>query len=110
MKNVTGTRYPAMQMVGKCKSRHFRMILDIGTNRRGIVRSMRATCAAKSDKGLPPHLLQYDEIALCGDQTRWKQVDREGLEAKEVRYRVNWGAHGGSRNQSECGRTINPAR
>jgi IS5 family transposase len=109
-KNATGTRAPEMKQTRKGKNWHFGMKLHIGTDRRGIVHSLTATHAAKSDLKQLPHLLHGEESALYGDQAYWKEADRQAFEERGVRYRVNRRAPGRNRNLSERWRKINRAR
>ena len=109
-KNASGTRDPEMKQTRKGKNWHFGMKLHIGTDRRGIVHSVRATHAAASDIGQLEDLLHGEESAVYGDQAYWKEADREAFEARGVRYRINRRAPGGNKNLSPRWRAINRAR
>jgi len=109
-KNASGTRDPEMKQTRKGKSWHFGMKLHVGTDRRGIVHSLVATHAAESDIKQLHHLLHGEESALYGDQSYWKEADRQAFEEQGVRYRVNRRTPGGNRHLSERWRKINRAR
>lgn len=109
-KNATGTRDPEMKQTRKGKNWHFGMKLHIGTDRRGIFHSLKATHAAESDIKQLPHLLHGEEREFYGNQAYWKESDRQAFEAQGVRYRVNRRAPGGSKNLSERWRKLNRAR
>lgn len=109
-KNASGTRDPEMKQTRKGKNWHFGMKLHIGTDRRGIVHSVKATHAAASDIGQLGDLLHGEESAVYGDQAYWKEADREAFEARGVRYRINRRAAGGNKNLTRRWRAINRAR
>src|SRR5215813_14797635 len=108
-KNATATRDPEMQQTRKGKHWHFGMKLHIGTDRRGIVHTVRATDAAVADITQLPALLHWQERQLFGDQAYWKDDDREFLESWGIRYRINRRPTA-SRPLSERWRMINRAR
>jgi IS5 family transposase len=72
-KNVTKSRDPEMKQTGKGKNWHFGMKFHIGTDRRGIVHSLRATHAAEADIKQLPNLLRGDERVLYGDSPTGKK-------------------------------------
>jgi IS5 family transposase len=88
-KNASETRDPEMKQTRKGKSWYFGMKLHIGTDRRGIVHTVRATNAAAADITQLPELLHGQEREIFGDQAYWKEGDRDTFEARGVRYRVN---------------------
>jgi len=88
-KNASETRDPEMKQTRKGKSWYFGMKLHIGTDRRGIVHTVRVTDAAAADITQLPELLHGQEREIFGDQAYWKEGDREAFEARGVRYRVN---------------------
>jgi IS5 family transposase len=109
-KNATKTRDPEMKQTRKGGSWHFGMKLHIGTDRRGVVHSVRATHAAEADIKQMRQLLHGEESVVYGDQAYWKEEDRQAFEASGVRYRVNRRAAGGNKNLTERWRKINRAR
>src|SRR5215813_2930700 len=108
-KNATATRDPEMKQTRKGKSWHFGMKLHIGTDQRGVVHTVGATNAAVADVTQLPELLHGEEREVFGDQAYWKEADREGFEARGIRYRVNRRAKPKQR-LSERWRKINRAR
>ena len=108
-KNASETRDPEMKQTRKGKSWYFGMKLHIGTDRRGIVHTVRVTDAAAADITQLPELLHGQEREIFGDQAYWKEGDREAFEARGVRYRVNRRPNP-KRPLSERWRKINRAR
>jgi transposase, IS5 family len=88
-KNASEARDPEMKQTRKGKNWHFGMKLHVGTDRRGIVHTVRATNAAAADISQLPDLLHGQEREVFGDQAYWKEADRQALEAGGVRYRMN---------------------
>jgi IS5 family transposase len=88
-KNASETRDPEMKQTRKGKAWHFGMKLHVGTDRRGIVHTVLATNAAAADITQLPELLHGQEREVFGDQAYWKEADRQGFEARGVRYRMN---------------------
>lgn len=88
-KNATATRDPEMKQTHKGRNWHFGMKLHIGTDKRGIVHSVRATAAAVADVTQMLELLHGQERAVFGDQAYWKEDHRTFLESLGIRYRVN---------------------
>jgi IS5 family transposase len=80
-KNATATRDPEMKQTRKGRNWHFGMKLHIGTDRRGIVHTVRATDAAVADITQFPELLHWQEREVFGDQAYWKEDDRQFLES-----------------------------
>ena len=109
-KNATKTRDPEMKQTRKGRNWHFGMKLHIGTDRRGIVHSVRATHAAASDRSQLPELLHGEETVFYGDQAYWNEADRRAFEAAGIRYRVNRRAPGGNKDLNDRWRKINRAR
>src|SRR5215831_8709388 len=107
-KNATATRDPEMKQTRKGKSWHFGMKLHIGTDRRGIVHTVRATDAAVADITQLPELLHGQEREIFGDQAYWKEADRAAFDARGVRYRVN--RRPSQRPLTQRWRLINQAR
>jgi IS5 family transposase len=56
--------------------------LHVGTDRRGIVHTVRATAASVADITQLPDLLHGHEREVFGDRAYWKEADREFLEAR----------------------------
>jgi len=108
-KNASETRDPEMKQGRKGKNWYFGMKLHIGTDRRGIVHTVRATNAGAADIKQLPELLHGQEREVFGDQAYWKEADRDAFEARGIRYRVNRRAKAKQR-LSERWRKINRAR
>ena len=108
-KNATAARDPEMKQTRKGKHWHFGMKLHVGTDKRGIVHTVRATNAAAADITQLPELLHGQERELFGDQAYWKEDDRQFLESWGIRYRVNRRPTA-QRPLSERWRRINRAR
>ena len=108
-KNATAARDPEMKQTRKGQHWHFGMKLHVGTDKRGIVHTVRATNAAAADITQLPELLHGQERELFGDQAYWKEDDRRFLESWGIRYRVNRRPTA-QRPLSERWRRINRAR
>jgi IS5 family transposase len=108
-KNATKSRDPEMKQTRKGNAWHFGMKLHVGTDRKGRVHSVTGTHAATADITEMPNLLHGDERVVYGDQAYWKEADRQGFEARGVRYRVNRRARSKG-DLSERWRAINRAR
>jgi transposase, IS5 family len=108
-KNATAARDPEMKQTRKGQHWHFGMKLHVGTDKRGIVHTVRATNAAAADITQLPELLHGQERELFGDQAYWKEDDRQFLESWGIRYRVNRRPTA-QRPLSERWRRINRAR
>ena len=88
-KNGTQSRDPEMKQTKKGNAWHFGMKVHVGTDKRGLVHSLRTTHAAVADITQLDGLLHGDERELYGDQAYWKEADRQRFRATGVRYRVN---------------------
>jgi IS5 family transposase len=108
-KNAGATRDPEMKQTRKGNNWYFGMKLHIGADKRGIVHTVRATAASVADVTQLPDLLHGQERELFGDQAYWKEDDREFLETRGVRYRINRRPTS-QRPLSERWRMINRAR
>jgi IS5 family transposase len=108
-KNASATRDPEMRQTRKGKHWHFGMKLHIGTDKRGIVHTVKATAASVADITQLPELLHGQERELFGDQAYWKEDDRKFLETLGMRYRINRRPTS-QRPLSERWRMINRAR
>jgi len=108
-KNATKSRDPEMKQTRKGNAWHFGMKLHVGTDRKGRVHSVTGTHAATADITEMPNLLHGDERVVYGDQAYWKEADRQGFEARGVRYRVNRRPRSKG-DLSERWRAINRAR
>ena len=108
-KNASASRDPEMKQTRKGGNWFFGMKLHIGTDRRGIVHTVRATDAGVSDITQLPDLLHGQEREVFGDQAYWKEDDRRFLEAWGMRYRINRRPTS-KRPLSERWRMINRAR
>jgi len=109
-KNAAQARDPEMKQTRKGHAWHFGMKLHIGTDVKGRVHHVTATHAAVADITQLPALLHGEEGVLYGDQAYWKEADRQGFEARGVRYRVNRRAVSRERPLSPGWRAINRAR
>ena len=108
-KNASAARDPEMKQTRKGRNWHFGMKLHVGTDRRGIVHTVKATAASVADITQLPDLLHGQERELFGDQAYWKEDDRKFLEASGMRYRINRRPTS-QRPLSERWRMINRAR
>jgi transposase, IS5 family len=72
-KNANATRDPEMKQTRKGKHWHFGMKLHIGTDKRGIVHTVKATAASVADITQLPELLHGQEREVFGDQAYWKE-------------------------------------
>jgi IS5 family transposase len=108
-KNRSESRDPEMRQTKKGNNWFFGMKLHIGTDRRGLVHSLRATHAAEADIDQMPHLLHGQEREVFGDRGYWRQADREAFRQRGVRYRVNRRGHS-TAPLNERWRTINRIR
>jgi IS5 family transposase len=109
-KNAAQARDPEMKQTRKGNAWHFGMKLHVGTDPKGRVHSLTATHAGAADITQLPQLLHGEERVLYGDQAYWKAADRQALEARGVRYRVNRRAASPRRPLSARWRAINRAR
>lgn len=109
-KNAAQARDPEMKQTRKGNAWHFGMKLHVGTDPKGRVHSLTATHAGAADITQLPQLLHGDERVLYGDQAYWKAADRQALEARGVRYRVNRRAASPRQPLSARWRAINRAR
>jgi transposase, IS5 family len=109
-KNAAQARDPEMKQTRKGNAWHFGMKLHVGTDRKGRVHSLTATHAAVADITQLPQLLHGEEHVLYADQAYWKEADRQALEARGVRYRVNRRAAAPHRPLTARWRAINRAR
>jgi len=78
-----------MHQVVKGKEWHFGMKAHVGTDRRGIVHTLRTTAANVADINEMPKLLHGAEKEVFGDQAYWSEWHRQGAKSVGVRYRVN---------------------
>ena len=101
---------PEMKQTRKGNNWYFGMKLHVGTDPKGRVHSLTATHAAVADITELPALLHGAEHVLYGDQAYWKEADRQALEARGVRYRVNRRAAAPHRPLTARWRAINRAR
>ena len=85
------------------------MKLQIGTDQRGIVHTVKATDAAVADITQLAELLHGQEREVFGDQAYWKEDDRQFLGSWGIRYRINRRPTA-QRPLSERWRMINRAR
>src|SRR4029077_20926305 len=108
-KNASASRDPEMKQTRKGRNWFFGMKLHIGTDRRGIVHTVRATDAGVSDITQLPDLLHGQEREVFGDQAYWKEDDRSFLEACGMDYRIKRRPTS-KRPLSERWRMINRAR
>jgi len=88
-KNAEGERDPEMHQARKGKEWHFGMKAHVGTDRRGIVHTLKTTAANVADISQMHELLHGQEKEVFGDQAYWSESHRQGAKAVGVRYRVN---------------------
>jgi IS5 family transposase len=88
-KNADGERDPEMHQARKGKEWHFGMKAHVGTDRRGIVHTLKTTAANVADISQMHELLHGQEKEVFGDQAYWSESHRQGAKAVGVRYRVN---------------------
>src|ERR1041385_1080730 len=88
-KNGTQSRDPEMKQTKKGNAWHFGMKVHVGTDKRGVVHSLRSTHAGVADITQLDELLHGQERELYGDQAYWKEADRLRFLAAGVRYRIN---------------------
>jgi len=88
-KNADGERDPEMHQARKGKEWHFGMKAHVGTDRRGIVHTLKTTAANVADISQMHQLLHGQEKEVFGDQAYWSESHRQGAKAVGVRYRVN---------------------
>jgi IS5 family transposase len=88
-KNAEGARDPEMHQTRKGKDWHFGMKAHVGTDRQGIVHSLRTTAANVADITQLPGLLHGQEKELFGDQAYWSEFHRQCARQSGVRYRIN---------------------
>jgi IS5 family transposase len=108
-KNTTKSRDPEMKQTRKGNTWYFGMKVHVGTDKRGLVHSLRTSHAAEADVNHMPELLHGEESEVYGDRAYWNETDRQELERLGVHYRVN---RRGSRNApvGEYWRKINRCR
>lgn len=88
-KNQDNQRDPEMRQTRKGNTWYFGMKVHVGTDKHGLVHSLTTTHAAESDVSQLPELLHGEERELYGDRAYWSEADRQELEHRGVRYRVN---------------------
>ena len=88
-KNAEGKRDPEMKQTKKGNNWYFGMKLQIGTDLKGLVHSVRGTNAAVNDLTQMPELPHGEEKAVFGDRAYWSEKDRERFREEGVEYRVN---------------------
>ena len=88
-KNAEGERDPEMHQARKGKEWHFGMKAHVGTDRRGIVHTLKTTAANVADISQMHELPHGQEKEVFGDQAYWSESHRQGAKAVGVRYRVN---------------------
>jgi IS5 family transposase len=88
-KNADGKRDPEMHQAVKGKDWHFGMKAHAGTDRRGIVHTLKTTAANAADINQMHGLLHGHEKEVFGDQASWSESHQQGAKAVGVRYRIN---------------------
>jgi len=78
-----------MKQTRKGRKWFFGMKLHVGTDQRGIVHTVRATAASVADITQLPDLLHGQEREVFDDRACRKEADREFLETRGLRYRIN---------------------
>ena len=92
-KNGTESRDPEMRQTKKGNNWHFGMKVHVGTDRRGLVHTLKTTHAAAADITQMANLLHGDEREIFGDQAYWKESLRKEYQGAGVQYRVNRRGH-----------------
>jgi IS5 family transposase len=92
-KNTSQSRDPEMKQTKKGNVWHFGMKIHFGTDKRGIVHSLKTTHAAEADVNQLPDLIHGEESELYGDKAYWNESDRRSFTEVGVRYRVNRRGH-----------------
>ena len=88
-KNQEQQRDPEMKQTRKGTSWYFGMKVHVGTDKRGLVHTLRVTHAAESDVSQFGELLHGDEREIYGDRAYWSEPLRQQARAAGIRYRVN---------------------
>jgi transposase, IS5 family len=92
-KNKQKARDPEMRQTRKGKSWHFGMKVHVGTDKKGLVHSLKTTDAAQADIKQMQDLLHGQEEVVYGDAAYWKKADRKAFRKAGVRYRINKRGH-----------------
>lgn len=108
-KNRSGSRDPEMKQGHSGKTWHFGMKVHVGTDKNGLAHSIATTDAGQAEISQLPRLLHGEERELHGDQAYWSEGDRQELEKRGIRYRVNR-RRSGRKPLSEYWKRVNRAR
>jgi IS5 family transposase len=92
-KNRKKARDPEMRQTRKGNTWHFGMKVHVGTDKKGLVHSLKTTDAAQADIKQMQDLLHGEEEVVYGDAAYWKQADRKAFKKAGVRYRINKRGH-----------------
>lgn len=92
-KNKKKARDPEMRQTRKGNTWHFGMKVHVGTDKKGLVHSLKTTDAAQSDIKQMRDMLHGQEEVVYGDAAYWKQADRKAFKKAGVRYRINKRGH-----------------
>lgn len=92
-KNKKKARDPEMRQTRKGNTWHFGMKVHVGTDRKGLVHSLKTTDAAQADIKQMRDLLHGEEEVIYGDSAYWKKADRKAFKKAGVRYRINKRGH-----------------
>jgi transposase, IS5 family len=92
-KNKQKARDPEMRQTRKGNTWHFGMKVHVGTDKKGLVHSLKTTDAAQADIKQMQDLLHGEEEVVYGDAAYWKKADRRAFRKAGVRYRINKRGH-----------------
>jgi IS5 family transposase len=88
-KNQQKARDPEMKQGRASKSWQFGLKVHVGTDKRGLVHTLRVTHAGAADLSQFGALLHGDEQEVFGDQAYWSTELQRQCEEHGIRYRVN---------------------
>ena len=89
MKNTAQARAPEMKQTRKGQQGYFGMKVHVGTDTRGIVRSLTTTDAVQADITQLAHVVRGSETTLFGDKAYYETEHKRHWEERCGRYRVN---------------------
>ena len=88
-KNEARARDPEMRQTKKGNTWHFGMKVHVGTDRQGIVHTVRTTAASEADINQRPNLVRRDDIACWGDKAYWRMKDYEEYGKRGKFYNIS---------------------
>jgi transposase, IS5 family len=92
-KNEKKSRDPEMRQTKKGNTWYFGMKVHVGTDKRGVVHTLRTTDAAESDINQLVNLVHGEERELYGDRAYWCEGDRQRYKGRGIRYRITRRGH-----------------